>query len=258
MTPAVGLPAELAARIAGWQRAAGRPLLVGLSGAQGSGKSTVAAGIAAALAADGLPTSILGLDDVYLTRADRLALAERVHPLLATRGPPGTHDLELAHEVLDALLAGRSVAVPRFDKPADDRAPVADWPVVEAPAVVLFEGWCVGARPLTDWSAPINALEAEEDSDGRWRAHVAASLAGRYAALWERLDRLTLLQAPDWPTVCGWRAEQEERSNAGSMDAAALARFMMHYERLTRAMLAAPPAADLAIMLDAGRRQIVI
>ncbi len=254
MTPAAGLPSELAARIAGWQRAAGRPLLVGLSGAQGSGKSTVAAGIATALHAEGLPTAVLSLDDVYLTRADRLVLASEVHPLLATRGPPGTHYLALAHDVLDALLAGKAVAVPRFDKPADDRAAVADWPVVKAPAVVLFEGWCLGARPLAEAPAPMNALEAEEDGDGRWRAHVAAALAGPYATLWDRLDRLVLLQAPDWATVCAWRAEQEERSNAGSMDAAALARFMMHYERLTRAMLAEPPAADVLVALDAQRQ----
>jgi D-glycerate 3-kinase len=69
--------------------------VLGLCGAQGSGKSTLAAALARMLARDGTRTAILSLDDIYLTRAERLQLAREVHPLFATRGAPGTHDVAL-------------------------------------------------------------------------------------------------------------------------------------------------------------------
>src|SRR5579864_3119722 len=121
-----------------------KPLVVGLCGAQGSGKSTVSA----ALARRFEQAVTLSIDDLYLGRAARGDLARQIHPLLATRGVPGTHDPRLGIEVLSALIRGESVALPRFDKAQDDRAPHENWPIVEAGCeLVIFEGWCVGARP---------------------------------------------------------------------------------------------------------------
>lgn len=258
------LPGPLAERIAGWAAGRSAPLVVGLCGPQGSGKSTLAALTARALAARRLTTAVLSIDDVYLTRAERLALADTVHPLLATRGVPGTHDVALGLSTLDALAGAGPVALPRFDKAADDRAPRADWPLVEAPVdVALLEGWCVGARPQPPaaLAAPVNGLERDEDPDGRWRAHVQAALAGPYAALFRRLDRLVLLQAPDFATVRAWRGEQEARlrerlTDPGrTMDEAALDRFVAHYERLTLWIAEDLPAvADLVVGLDKRRR----
>ena len=81
----------------------GHPLVLGICGAQGSGKSTLAEALAERLERDGLACAVLSLDDLYLTRAERERLARGVHPLLATRGPPGTHDTSLGIAVLDAL-----------------------------------------------------------------------------------------------------------------------------------------------------------
>ncbi len=243
--------------IAGWHRAAGGTLVVGLSGPQGSGKSTLAAGLLAGLAARGLPTVCLGLDDIYLTRAERAQKAQAVHPLFATRGVPGTHDTALGARLLGALRAGRvPLALPRFDKAADDRAGEDQWQHVEtAPAVVLFEGWCIGAQPqpASALEKPVNQLEAEADADGLWRRAVNRALAGPYQLLWAELDRLIILEAPDWPTVCGWRAEQERKDNSASMDEQALARFMMHYQRTTQAKVATKPGADIVVSLAADR-----
>lgn len=257
MSPdAAGLIARLATDAA---EANDAPVVIGLCGAQGSGKSTAAAQAAAALAAKGLPTAIVSIDDLYLTLAERQRLEAEVHPLLRTRGVPGTHDVALGLEVIDGMKECRSVRLPRFDKASDDRRPVRDWPLSPPGCrVILFEGWCVGARPQADADlvAPVNALEATEDPDGRWRRHVNARLAGEYQALFARLDRLMLLAAPVFAVVEGWRTQQErDLLGCGGMAQAEIGRFVQHYERLTRHILRdMPHHADLTAHLDAARR----
>ena len=95
------------------------PPLVGFSGCQGSGKSTLVALMAMVMReVYGVSTVVLSLDDFYLTKATRAALAKSIHPLFATRGVPGTHDLALLKETISALRqpgAGGAVAVPTFD-----------------------------------------------------------------------------------------------------------------------------------------------
>jgi D-glycerate 3-kinase len=206
----------------------------------------------------------LSLDDLYHTRAERQRLARAVHPLLITRGVPGTHDVALGLDTIATLARGQAARLPRFDKARDDRRPGAQWD--RAPAgtrLLLFEGWCLGARSQDEAALvpPINALEAQEDGDGRWRRHVNAALAGDHAALWARIDALAMLRAPDFATVAAWRGEQEaalrqrEGSGAGVMDAPALIRFVAHYERITRHLLAdLPDRADCVLTLDAQRR----
>lgn len=245
-----------------------RPVVIGLCGAQGSGKTTLAEAVIVACTGEGLRCAGLSIDDIYLTRGAREELARTVHPLLATRGVPGTHDVTLGQEVMDALARGEAAALPRFDKAQDDRAARADWPrAPEGCEVLIFEGWCVGAVPQSeaDLAAPVNALEEREDGDGRWRRYVNAALAGSYAALFARLDRLVLLAAPGFEVVHGWRLEQERdlarsaASGAGVMDEAGIARFISHYERLTRYILQEMPArADLVIQMDEQRHPISI
>ena len=256
-----GLAELLARRVAEWATEHGPGLVVGVSGPQGCGKTTACAAVAARLEAQGVRTAVLALDDLYLPRSDRERLAREVHPLLATRGPPGTHDAALGAALLDALRRPGRVSAPRFDKSRDDRGSHA--PAFDGPAdVILFEGWCVGARaePPERLEPPLNALERDEDADGRWRARASAALAGPYRALWSRLDRLVVLLAPDWPTVCAWRGEAEAELRArtgGGMAPAELARFMMHYERLARwAAEDLPTRADLVVRLDARRRPL--
>ncbi|KQY92511.1 kinase [Caulobacter sp. Root1455] len=263
------LHAPLAARIAAV--AMGPAFVVGICGPQGSGKSTTVRVVAALLAARGLKVATLSLDDLYLPRADREALARDVHPLLRTRGVPGTHDVALGLAVLDGLAGAGETALPRFDKASDDRAAIETWPLVAGPVdVVLFEGWCVGARPEPPeaLAAPVNALERERDPDGTWRTHVNAALAGPYRALFARLDLLVLFTAPDFETVLTWRREQEAKlrrrlAEAGqgaglAMSEEEVAVFVQHYERLTRHILREMPArADLIVALDKDRRSSI-
>jgi len=214
-----------------------------------------------------LNTATLSIDDLYLPRADRADLAQQVHPLLRTRGPPGTHDPALGLAVIHALATPAATPLPRFDKSVDDRAAQSAWPVFQGPAdIILLEGWCVGARPQSPQTlqAPVNALEAQDDAEGVWRAYVNSALAGAYRPLFARLDRLVLITAPDFTTVRAWRGEQETRlrerlTRAGrdaaeTMDAAALDRFLAHYQRLTAWIARDLPAiADVVVDLDADR-----
>ncbi|WP_067681993.1 hypothetical protein [Tsuneonella dongtanensis] len=247
----------MADAVAACHSALGRPVLVGLAGAQGSGKSTMAPRIAALLAEKGLGTAILALDDFYLTREKRKALAETVHPLLATRGVPGTHDIGLLTRAFDALLAGQSAIVPRFDKGSDDRTGTR---TVAGPVdVVLLEGWCIGARAQTDAALvePVNALERDEDADGTWRRWVNRRLATDYAALFDRIDLRILLRAPDFAVVERWRCEQEAHLGLRGMTSEQITRFVQHYERVTRAMLAEEPA-DLIVDQSPDRVPVAI
>ena len=243
---------------------------LGICGSQGSGKSTLAHALTTFLSAQGLRCASLSLDDLYLTHAERASLGREVHPLLQTRGVPGTHDVGLGLQTLDALKAPGNVAIPRFDKSQDDRFAIAEWPRTEAPVdVIVFEGWCVGARPQPDWmlAAPVNALERDEDPDGRWRAYVNHALAGDYQTLFGRIDTLMFLQAPSFEVVHRWRREQEaalRRSIDGTatprsaplrtLSDADLMRFISHYERLTRWLLLEMPArADVTVELGINR-----
>lgn len=258
--------APLAEAIAG-KRVAGRPYVVGLCGAQGSGKSTLTAVVRRMLEERGLNVAALSLDDLYLTRLERLGMARDVHPLFGVRGPPGTHDVGLGLAILAALARPGAVAIPAFDKGADDRRPPEDWPIFEGPAdVVLYEGWCVGARAQPDEALvePLNALERDDDPDGVWRRHANAVLAGPYQALFARIDLLILLAAPGFDAVLAWRREQEAKLRARlareggggrAMDDAQVGRFIAHYERLTRWILVEMPArADIVLAMDADRR----
>jgi D-glycerate 3-kinase len=262
-------------------RLSNQPLIIGLAGAQGSGKSTVAAQMAQRLpavserwrAAGGgdpaagaiaAPVAVtVSLDDFYLTRARRQALAAHVHPLFATRGPPGTHDLPLLLDVLLRVRSGRPVTLPVFDKLADDRLPPQHWRHFPRIDVLILEGWCIGARPQPAalLAEPVNALEAAEDPNALWRTHINQALAGRYARAWAMLDALAFLAAPDWETVPRWRAGQEasltRATGRKGMSPTAITRFCAHYERLTRWQLADTPRhAGFTLRLDGQRRVI--
>jgi len=253
----------LATRTLAEARTRGRTSILGLCGPQGSGKSTGAVAIQAAVEAAGGRAAVLSLDDLYLGKAEREALARTAHPLFATRGPPGTHDVALGLQVFDDLARPGRVRLPRFDKASDDRAPVSTWPEVEAPVdVVIFEGWCVGARPQPTEALirPMNALEAAEDADGRWRAAVNGALGGAYQTLFGRINLLVLLRPPAFEVVLGWRRQQEHdlraRTGAGMSDDA-LVRFVQHYERLSRWIDHAGPSwSDIGVQLDAARRVV--
>ena len=240
-----------------------RPYILGLSGLQGSGKSTLARVMKGQAEVRGWATEVLSLDDFYYARSDREALARDVHPLLRSRGVPGTHEIELMMSVLAALPHASEklpVSHPRFDKGRDTRFSPSRWPrITRPPKLVIVEGWALGIRPQlqTALARPVNALELKEDPDGSWRHWVNKQLRG-YQPLWRKFDALIVLQAPGWEIVRRWRGEQEQdllaRHAPLAMDAPAMERFLAHFERLSRHALATLPAlADTCVEYDDDR-----
>jgi D-glycerate 3-kinase len=249
-----------------WLARARKPLLLGISGLQASGKSTLAKALVERARTHKVPAITLSLDDFYLTRRERQVLAREVHPLLATRGVPGTHDLALLDATLESLShasSRRPAPVPRFDKAHDTRRPPSRWPRLQhAPRLIVLEGWCLGVAPQSQarLRAPANALERREDADRRWRTWVNDQLRC-YQSLWQRFDSLVVLRAPNWQVIRRWRGEAEAKLRAQhqrrfhTMDTKALERFLQHYERLSRHALATLSArADVLVQLDTRRR----
>jgi D-glycerate 3-kinase len=250
------------------QLGASTPALLGIYGAQGSGKSTLAAYLAARLEAlESMYVVVLSLDDFYLTKAERSVLAHDIHPLLCTRGVPGTHDIGMLNQVLTELLDFRApVRVPRFDKLKDDRMASAQCDyITQAPDLVILEGWCVGvpAQSGTDLAEPCNTLEQMSDTNGVWRRYVNHQLAVHYQPVWQRFDQLWGLIAPSFSVVFDWRLEQErrlgERSEVPIMTPTEIAHFIQHYQRLTEhALGVVPNCAQLCWRLDHERTMSLI
>lgn len=259
---------EAAPLVAAWIRRAiaaaapGHVPLLLLSGAQGSGKSTA---LWQALGILDVPVAGASIDDFYLTQGERKTLARRVSPLLLTRGPPGTHDLALLRDTVDRLrtaASGSDINIPVFDKLSDDRAPKESWRRFSGrPAAIVIEGWLMGALPDAGApeAPPLNAVEAE-DTSGAWRRYQEEALAEPYAALWDQADSFCHILAPGFETVLDWRLEQEAalwRARGEAMPEsrpAWIARFIQHYERITRRMLSGYRRPGKDIFIDTERR----
>ena len=244
------------------------PFLIGINGAQGTGKSTLAKLLSALLTSSGYRTVNLSIDDFYYSKAKRQELADEIHPLLRSRGVPGTHDVDLALNLIEQLCAAGSnqqITLPRFDKSLDDCRPVAACEQIQGPIdIIILEGWFVGAKAQAgdELTQAINELEINEDSDGRWRAYVNQQLAGSYQSLFEKIHLLLMLQAPGFEQILEWRSLQEEKlrtlavTNAsGLMDRKAIKHFIQHFERLTRHCLRTlPDSADRVFRLNTEHR----
>lgn len=243
-----------------------RPLTLGICGAQGSGKTTFTQLLSLVLEKGfNLKVISFSIDDFYLTRQERVNLSQAVHQLLLTRGVPGTHDVKLGIEILSKLKSNsiEKAAIPVFDKSVDDRRPAKDWKICEGNAdVILFEGWCVGAKPQTpeELRLPVNELEEHEDADGRFRDYVNTCLAKDYQEWFNLIDKLIMLKVPSFDKVFEWRLLQEEklRTNVNVrdkkynlMDSSQIKRFISFFERLTLHMLhEMPTRADIVFPVN--------
>lgn len=245
------------------------PKVIGINGCQGSGKSTLADYLCTVIAERlDITTVSLSLDDFYLTKAERKHLGSTIHPLLETRGVPGTHDVQLAMDCVNDLLKGEKTVITRFDKSIDDRAPTETLKTVEGKVgLIVLEGWCLGARPENSDSLiqPINSLEENDDRDGIWRNYVNQAILNDYQPLFRLVDELIMLQAPSFDTVFNWRLEQEQKmikrlqkegidTGVGIMTEQQIVRFISYFQRVTENILKEMPnRADHLFKLGISR-----
>ena len=240
-----------------------QPLLVSLNGAQGTGKSTMTSFLKLIIESEN-KTNVaeLSLDDFYLRREERKELAEKIHPLLRTRGVPGTHNVPMLENVLDDLNNRRSCVVPKFDKAVDDQCSKDKWLAIDKPVdIILFEGWCNNSPPQSadELKQAINELEKNEDAGGVWRQFVNDKLIEYRQKVFQYADICIMLKAPDFESVFSWRRLQEKKLRASVFSGAALKlmgddelkRFIQHFERITRHTIEhLPTAADIVLPVE--------
>lgn len=229
-----------------------QPMVIAISGAQGSGKSSLAAALQTLWRAQGVQSDVVSLDDYYLEPPERLKRAQLWHPLFAERGVPGTHDTALLLSQLQAFRRGEAQGWRRYDKGLDCIAR----PLERTKArLLILEGWCVGLQPQADQAlfSNSNLLEQQQDPDAIWRHKVNQQLGADYQQIWQQSDSLIWLNAPDWSAVCRWRAWQElplQQQGLGKSPAE-LEHFMLYFERLTiESWRQLPDRADFILTLD--------
>ena len=225
-----------------------RTIIVGLTGGQGSGKSTISS-ILKIILKEGfnLNTVIFSIDDFYKTSKQRKKMSIRISPLFLTRRVPGTHDTRMLYSCLKNLkkIKSKNFSIPKFDKSNDDRRPKKYWQKVKKKAdIVIFEGWCVGATPQKnkDLIVPINILEKEKDKKRIWRNYVNKELKTNYKKIFKLIDTTIFLKVPSFEHVYKWRLLQEKKLSKISkgkkiMTKKEIKNFIMFYERLTKYML---------------------
>jgi D-glycerate 3-kinase len=234
--------------------------LIGLSGAPGTGKSSLAHLICTLLNEFGTDSLVISLDDYYLSKQQR-SKAAATHPLFAQRGVPGTHDWSRLVEDLDKIRSGevKDLRLPRFDKMKDDRVPFEKFiRLTQPPRVVFLEGWLIGAPPQTsaDLCQPVNQTEALQDSDGRWRKQVNETLARYHHDLDTRLDARWVMAVPGCAQVIDWRWQQEQESirtgHQGYLNnRKAVSDFLDQFQRIAQHMCSTCRQwADIIINID--------
>jgi len=222
--------------------------IIGLTGGQGTGKSTITQVLRLILEIKyNLSVVYFSIDDFYKTLRERNILAKNVNKLFKTRGVPGTHDTSLMNKVFANLTKKkfRPLLLPRFDKSKDDRFPKKYWQKVnQQPKIIIFEGWCIGARPQQnkDLLKPINILEKRQDINLKWRSRVNNELKNAYKKIFSKIDMLIFLKVPSFDCVYKWRLLQEKKLQLTSkgkkiMSSQQVREFIMYYERITMQML---------------------
>ena len=234
-----------------------KKLCIGINGAQGTGKSTISNFFKEYLKEKyNLSIIVISLDDLYKTKSDRELLSKKIHPLLKTRGVPGTHDIDLGYDSINSFLSNskNDCWCPKFNKNTDDRCKKEEWHNLNfSTDIVILEGWCVGASPQNDEDLlnPVNELEKNYDKGCIWRTFVNESLKSDYQKLFNLCSYLIMLKPPSFESIYEWRYQQENKiSNDSSfkMNKDEVINFVQYFQRLTIWMLdELPKKSDVVV-----------
>ena len=240
--------------------------VIGLTGGQGTGKSTISNILKIILKeAYNLETVIFSIDDFYKTLQERKKMSIKICDLFLTRGVPGTHDTKMLSQCIKNLKINKfkKINIPKFDKSIDDRLKTNKWlKVKKKPNIVIFEGWCVGvtAQKSKDLRFPINKLEKNFDNKKIWRQKVNFEIKKDYKKIFNLIDKLIFLKVPSFKYVLKWRLLQEKKLRIikpgnKTMTDKQIKNFIMYYERLTKHMLKTlPKKANAVINIDNKHR----
>ena len=240
--------------------------IIGLSGGQGAGKSTITGILKLILKKKyGLNICVFSIDDFYKTKNERLRMSKKKHPLFITRGVPGTHDIVLLNQTIRKLKQKkfRTVLIPKFDKSKDDRYRKNKWQKIKTkPDIIIFEGWCVGTthQNNNELKRPINLIEKKYDENLKWRKTVNNLIKKRYKNIFNKIDKLVFLKVPHFNYIIKWRWLQEQKmklttKSKKTMSKTQVKEFIMFYERLTKHMIKNySKISDLTIFLDKKHR----
>ena len=245
------------------------PYFIGLAGGQGTGKTTISSILKIILTKYfKLKVFKISIDDFYKTRKDRISLSKKIHPMLLTRGVPGTHDINIMLSFFKKIKSKRfrSLKVPSFNKAVDDRYSKRYWHnIKERPDVIIFEGWCVGAKPEKNSSLKrsINSMEKAIDTKFFWRKYVNLQLKSKYKKLYSQLNCLIYLKAKNFNLLQKWRLKQEKKLWSKSkkmpkhkiMNKGEVINFMQTYQRITENMFRiVPKYASIVIYLNSNHQ----
>ncbi len=227
----------------------GKTLFLGISGGQGSGKTTVTA-ILKIILRKYFKRKVytVSIDDFYKTLNERNQMSRTIHSLFKTRGVPGTHDINLIKKLFNFIKRNKfqEFKLPRFDKSIDDRFKKKYWNTIKKrPEILILEGWCIGAKPQSNYliRKSINILERKEDKDFIWRNYVNKKLKMEYKKIFTMLDHIIFMKVPNFNMVFKWRLLQENKLkkktylNRKIMSHIQIKRFVMFYQRITLQMI---------------------
>tara|TARA_B100000963_G_scaffold353404_1_gene368037 strand:- start:189 stop:1118 length:930 start_codon:yes stop_codon:yes gene_type:complete len=246
-----------------------RPYFVGLAGGQGTGKTTTSSLIKIILSKYfKLKVFKISIDDFYKTRKERISLSKRVHPMLLTRGVPGTHDINMMLNFFKKMKNKKftRLKLPTFNKAIDDRFDKKRWYVLKRkPDVIIFEGWCVGAQSEKNSTLKrtINSMEKTKDQKQVWRKYVNDQLKSKYKRLYSQLNCLIYLKAKNFSLLQKWRLKQERKlwiqskknSKTKIMTKENVLSFMQTYQRITQNMFKIMPKyASIIINLNSNHQ----
>jgi len=246
-----------------------KPYFVGLAGGQGTGKTTISSIIKIILEKYfKLKVFKISIDDFYKTRKERIALSKKVHPMLLTRGVPGTHDISMMLDFFKKSKAKKfkNMKLPNFNKAIDDRFPRNKWNTInKRPDVIIFEGWCVGARAETDKTLKksINSMEKANDHKLVWRKYVNQQLKTKYKKLYSQLNCMIYLKAKNFSLLQKWRLKQEhklwlktkKKGGHKIMSKGDVINFMQTYQRITQNMFKnMPKYASIILNLNSNHQ----
>jgi D-glycerate 3-kinase len=246
-----------------------RPYFVGLAGGQGTGKTTISSLIKIILIKYfKLKVFRISIDDFYKTRKERLSLSNRIHPMLLTRGVPGTHDIKMMLNFFRKVKSKKfkKLKLPTFNKAIDDRFKKKYWyNLNDKPDVIIFEGWCVGAKSEKNNSLKktINSMEKAKDQKQIWRKYVNQQLKSEYKNLYSQLNCLIYLKAKNFSLLQKWRLKQERKlwlnskrkSNLKIMNKEDVINFMQTYQRITQNMFRyMPKYASIILNLNSNHQ----